>query len=77
MGERTRDYEAKLGDVLIKLKSDTSTKLTYGSGSKPVDFENWVKKTRVRLNSRHSQRVRWRDAVYSTARAAYGSYLAL
>ena len=36
------DFEARLGDVLTKLKSDTIEKLEYKTGAKPVEFENWI-----------------------------------
>ena len=62
----------------MKLKGEDVPELKYSSGtSKPVDFENWVRKVRMNLDSRHSQLVSWWNAVYESARAAYALYLAL
>ena len=70
--------EPRLGDVLMKLKGEDVPELKYTSGSnKPVEFENWVRKVRMNLDSRHSQLVSWWNAVYESARAAYARYLAL
>ena len=70
-------FEAKLGDVLVKFKDGDMIKLEYTSGSKPVDFETWVKKVRMQLESRHSQIVSWWDVAYCNALATYERYLAL
>ena len=66
-----------MGDVLTKLKDTTAPKLTYGSGSKPIEFENWARKVRANLNSKHSMLVKWWGLVYSNARFAHDSYLSL
>ena len=71
------DFEARLGDVLTKLKPDVIGKLAYGSGSKPIDFEDWMRMARFSLASKHSQLVRWWDAIGANARLAYDSYLSL
>ena len=49
----------------------------YVVGSKPVEFGNWIKPTRVRLGSERSQLGSWFDVVYYNAKVAYDSYLAL
>ena len=69
--------EARLGDVLTKLRPDDFDRLIYGASSKPVDFENWVTLTRLNLESRHSQLSAWWDVMYRNARIAYQNYLQL
>ena len=66
-----------MGDVLVNPKADTLAKLHFTAGTKPEQFENWVQKTRVHLHCRHSQLVRWWDAVHAAARAAYDGYVSL
>ena len=69
------DFEAKVGDVLAKFKSADMIQLTYSGTSKAVDLENWVMKTRMLLNSRHSASARWFDLSVMNARQAYDVYL--
>ena len=71
------DFEARVGDVITKLKPDVIGKFAYGSGSKPIDFEDWMRMTRFSLAAKHSQLVRWWDAICANARLAYESYLSL
>ena len=65
------EYEAKLGDVLLKINSEDIGELKYSGSSKPVDFETWLHMTRLSLESRHSQLVSWWDAANASAKAAY------
>ena len=71
------DFEAKLGDVLVRLKATDFDDLQYKTSSKAVDFEKWVQLTRMNLESRHSQLVLWWGAMLSNAQAAYSTYLQL
>ena len=52
--------EARLGDVLLKLKPSGVAELKFGT-NKPVDFENWATLFRMNLESRHRQLVAWWD----------------
>ena len=76
-GQEALTFEAKLGDVLLKLKATDIEDLVYTTASKPVDFENWVTLTRMNLESKHSQLVIWWDTMFVTARNAYEQYLQL
>ena len=71
------DFEARLGDVLVKLKPTDLDDLSYSSQSKAVDFERWAQLTRMNLESRHSQLVAWWDLTYHNAQVAYNGYLQL
>ena len=72
-----RDCEARVRDVLTKRKSDAIGKLTYGAGSKPIEFEDWLRKTRFALVAKHNILVRWWGAVCANARHACDSYITL
>ena len=71
------DFEARLGDVLVRLKPTDLGDLAYSSQPKAVDFERWAQLTRMNLESRHSQLVLWWDVMLSNAQAAYSTYLQL
>ena len=66
-----------MGDVLTEVKPDVISKLVYGTGSRPIEFEDWMRKTRFNLAANHSLLVKWWDAVCANARRAYDSYLSL
>ena len=61
----------------MKLKGSVIKKLTYGAGSQPIEFEDWLRITRISLGAKHSLLVRWWDATCASARDAYDRYLSL
>ena len=74
---RPTDVEAKVRDVLSKMKGTDLIPFSYVTNSKAVDFENWVTKMRWTLNAKHTAIGHWWDLVVHNARAAYGMYLSL
>ena len=63
---------------MIKFKPGDLDELVYsGTSSKPVDFEHWVRMTRMNLESRHSLMAVWWDKMYASAVHAHISYLQL
>ena len=76
-GQEAFAFEARLGEVLLKLKATDVEDLVYCAASKPVDCENWVALTRMNLESKHSQLVIWWDTMFATTRSAYEQYLQL
>ena len=71
------DFEARLGDVLVKLKPQDLDDLAYSSQSQAVDVERWAQFTRMNLESRHSQLVAWWGLTFYNAQVAYNDYLQL
>ena len=71
------ELEAGLGQVLMKFKPGDLDNLEYSGSSKPVDFEHWIRMTRMNLESRHSLMAEWWDRMYAAAVHAHVSYLQL
>ena len=76
-GEGEAEFEAGLGQVLMKFKPGDLDDLAYTGTSKPVDFEHWVRMTRVNLESRHSLMAEWWGRTYAAALQAHVIYLQL
>ena len=62
--------------MFIKFKPGDLDDLVYtGTSSKPVDFEHWIRMTRMNLESRHSLLAGWWDRMYASAVHAHVSHL--